>query len=436
MNSSFFGGVALDEYKSLTAACEPLPIDPPAQVVLPMRQHIGAACTPTVKVGDRVNIGDVVGDGEGLCAPVHASVSGVVAAVESRPHPSGGAVVAVVLNNNKKNTRAVTDPHIVPLDPDSATPEQMIAAVRAAGIVGMGGAAFPTETKLRAALGRTDTLILNGCECEPYITSDDHLMRLCAKEIADGLLLVARLLGVSRVVVAAEDNKAGALAAMRVVLEGRAETLLLPTRYPQGAEKQLIYAVTGRRVPSGGLPADVGCVVFNAATVKAIYDALFLSRPLTERLVTVSGAGVTQPNCFFVPIGTPVRHVIDCAGSLTADADRVIVGGPMMGGAIEDLDLPILKASGSVLCLTAREPLPDQPVCIRCGRCAAVCPMRLMPLFLAAQAARDDLDLMRAYDLYDCIECGCCAYVCPGKLPLVDTFRAAKRAARAKEAAQ
>lgn len=428
MKHLFFGGVHPADRKELTGRGIPAPAPIPTQVVIPLRQHIGAPCTPLVKPGDTVGLGQKLGDGEGLCVPVHASVSGLVTAVEPRPHPGGGQVLSVVIENDYQDTPAsALEPH---LDLSGLTKEEIVSIIGEAGIVGMGGATFPTDIKAVTAQGRVDTILVNACECEPYITADDALLCSYPEQIFRGLAALDAALHPDRRVIAVEDNKSEAIAILRRHLPDwpGVELAVLPTRYPQGAEKQLIQAVTGRQVPPGHLPFSVGCAVFNAGTVAAVYRAVYEGKPVTKRIVTVTGEGVKEPKNLIVRIGTPFAQVIEAAGGLTEDACKVLSGGPMMGTAQGELAAPVLKGTNAVLCLTSANPTPERPVCIRCSKCVEVCPVHLQPLYLYRYEAAGNLDALQALHVTDCIECGCCSYTCPGQLPLTERFRAAKQA--------
>ena len=422
MKHRFFGGIHPKYNKEMSTKSVTLPVIAPKQVVIPMQQHIGIPCTPLVKVGDRVLRGQKIGDGEGLCVPVHASVSGRVTAIESRPHPTLGSVPAVVIENDFQD-EAVWMP--IP-----ETPEQILHTIREAGIVGMGGAAFPGDVKALSAMGKVDTLIANACECEPYITADDALLRTSPEQVLKGMQILARLLQPEKIVLAVEDNKVLAIAKIRSVLENYPEITLqvLPTRYPQGAEKQLIQAVTGREVLPGKLPVSVGCAVFNVSTFAAISRAVLRGFPLTQRIVTVSGEAISQPQNFSVRIGTSFRDLIEIAGGLNEKTERVICGGPMMGVAQSDLRAPVVKATNSVLCLLKdQNGAAENPVCLRCGKCVSVCPMRLQPLYMYRYVNAGRLEELERLHILDCMECGSCAFTCPGKLPLVERFRKGKK---------
>ena len=425
MNKLFFGGIHPKYNKEMSTGITSLKTITPKQVEIPMQQHIGAPCVPLVQVGEYVKRGQKIGDGEGLCVPVHASVSGTVTAIEQRPHPSLGRTLAVVIKNDFKD-ETVTNP--LP-----ASDDETLGAIREAGIVGMGGAAFPGNVKALTSMGNVDTLIANGCECEPYITADDSLLRLTPEQVLDGMMILEGLLHPQRVVLAVEDNKAEAITKLKSLSADypKIEIRVLPTRYPQGSEKQLVQAVTGREVLPGKLPVSVGCAVFNVSTFAAIHRAVRLGMPLTERIVTVSGEAIAQPQNFIVRIGTPFRELLETAGGLNEKTERVISGGPMMGVAQSDMDVPVIKATNSVLCLLKdQNGAAENPVCLRCGKCVGVCPMRLQPLYLYRYVNAQRLDQLERLNLLDCMECGSCAFTCPGKLPLVERFRAGKKLLR------
>ena len=425
MKMPFFGGIHPKYNKEMSTQITSFKTIAPKQVVIPMQQHIGAPCVPLVQVGDQVKWGQKIGDGEGLCVPVHASVSGKVVAVEPRPHTSGRDVMAVVIENDFQDT-AVTNP--IP-----TTEDEILHAIREAGIVGMGGAAFPGNVKALSAMGNVDTLIANACECEPYITADDSLLRTNPEQVLEGMMILHGILHPQRVVLAVEDNKAQAIGGLRA-LSGKfpeIEIKVLPTRYPQGSEKQLIQAVTGRQVPGGKLPVSVGCAVFNVSTFAAIYRAVRMGMPLTYRIVTVSGEAIATPQNFIVRIGTPFHDLLEEAGGLNERTERVISGGPMMGFAQRELSVPVIKATNSVLCLLKDvNGAAENPVCLRCGKCVGVCPMHLQPLYMYRYVNAGKLKELERLNLMDCMECGSCAFTCPGKLPLVESFRKGKKMLR------
>ena len=425
MNKLFFGGVHPKYNKEMSTQDPVLQTITPKLVVIPMQQHIGAPCVPLVQVGDTVKRGQKIGDAEGLCVPVHASVSGKVVAIERRPHPTAGSALAVVIENDFQDT-AVTNPM-------PATEDEILGAIREAGIVGMGGAAFPGNVKALSAMGNVDTLIANGCECEPYITADDTLLRTNPEQVLEGMMILAKILLPESIVLAVEDNKAQAIRKLKELEEKypKIHIKVLPTLYPQGAEKQLCQSVTGREVLPGKLPVSVGCAVFNVSTFAAIYRAVKLGMPLTQRIVTVSGEAISKPQNFIVPMGTPFEVLVKAAGGLNDKTERVISGGPMMGFAQSNLEAPVVKATNSILCLMKDENgAAENPVCLRCGKCVEACPMRLQPLYLYRYVNANRLDQLDKLNLMDCMECGCCAFTCPGKLPLVEKFRLGKKMLR------
>ena len=431
MKHLFFGGIHPKYNKEMSTQITNFQTINPKQVVIPMQQHIGAPCAPLVKVGDRVLRGQKIGDGQGLCVPVHSSVSGTVAAIEPRPHTSGRMVMAVVIDNDFKDETFPAETWERPLEELDA--DRVLHLIREAGIVGMGGAAFPGNVKAVSAMGHVDTLIANACECEPYITADDSLLRSKPEQVLEGMMILRQILSPERVVLAVEDNKAQAIEKLRTLQAAypHIEIAVLPTRYPQGAEKQLIQALTGREVAPGKLPVSVGCAVFNVSTYAAIYRAVRLGIPLTERIVTISGEAIAQPQNFIVRIGTPFHDLIEVAGGLNDKTERVISGGPMMGFAQSDLSVPVIKATNSILCLLKDENgAAENPVCLRCGKCVGVCPMRLQPLYMYRYEMAGNLKELDRLHLMDCIECGSCAFTCPGKLPLVEHFRRGKQKIR------
>ena len=431
MKHLFFGGIHPKDKKEMSTKSTAFQTIAPKTVVIPMLQHVGAPCTPLVQVGDRVLEGQKVGDGEGLCVPVHASVSGKVVAVEPRIHNSGNMVMSVVIENDFLEESVPAEGMKAPLA--ELDEEEVLRRIREAGIVGMGGAAFPGNVKALAALGHVDTLIANACECEPYITSDDSLLRIAPQHVLEGMMILRQMVNPKRAVLAVEDNKAEAIEKLKSWLQEYPdiELLVLPTRYPQGAEKQLVQAVTGREVPPGKLPVHAGCVVFNVSTYAAIYRAIRMGLPLVRRLVTVSGEAIAEPQNFIVPIGTPIHDLVEVAGGLHDKTERVICGGPMMGVAQGDLAAPAVKATNSILCLLKDENgAAENPVCLRCGKCVSVCPMRLQPLYMYRFVNAGKVSELNRLHIMDCMECGSCAFTCPGKLPLVEKFRLGKKMVR------
>ena len=439
MAFSFFGGVHPNENKWYACDKETVVFPEPDIVVIPMSQHIGAPCKPLVKKGDLVTVGQKIGDNQGLCVPVHASVSGKVKAVEAKAHTNGGNVMSVVIENDHLGTLCEDIQARTQEEVDKLSKEELIGIVREAGIVGMGGATFPTHVKLNGQ--GVDTVIVNAGECEPFITSDDRICREEPAKVIGGLKIVMKIFGLTEGHIGIEDNKPEAVKALRANLckEDGITVDVLPAKYPQGAEKQLIYAVTGREVPSGGLPAAVGCAVFNAATVKAIYDAVYDGMPLIKRIVTVSGDILMEPKNLLVPIGTSFESLIEACG-YKENPYKVLSGGPMMGAAQYDLSVPTIKGVNAITVLgAANNSYVEDPCCLRCGKCIDACPMKLMPVLMYKALQSGDVQEMKDNNIMDCIECGSCSYTCPASVPLVLGFRMAKQMIRndaAKQAAR
>lgn len=429
MRHFFFGGVNPAPHKESTRRKPIARMErQPSQVVIPLVMSTGAAATPAVKPGDRVAIGQPIALGQGLSASAHASVSGRVAAIEERPHPWGGVCEAILLENDGRNTPWSGRPE--PLDPTQVTRELLLARVREAGITGMGGGAYSTAEKLRQAAGRVDTLIVNAAECEPYITADHRLLLERSDKILQGAQTLARALGAQRAVLVTEGDKLNAAEAVERRLRkrsGKVELCTIGTRYPLGAEKQVVQTVTGREVPPGGTPLEVKCVVLNVATVFAIQESLFRGKALTHRTVTVTGGAVARPRNLWVPIGTPLRCLLEEAGGLREKADLILTGGPMMGTPQPDLEVPVIKSTNGLLCLTGQErrPADQESVCIRCGKCVAACPMHLAPVFISQAVRQNELRKLPKLHPEDCMECGCCSYICPARIPLVELVRQA-----------
>ena len=439
MAFSFFGGVHPNENKGYARDKETQVFPEPDVLVIPMSQHIGAPCKPLVKKGDLVTVGQKIGDNQGLCVPVHASVSGKVKAVEARPHTNGSTVMSVVIENDHLDTLCEDIKPRTQEEVDALTKEELVSIIREAGIVGMGGATFPTYVKLNGQ--GVDTVIVNAGECEPYITSDDRLCREQPEKLISGLKVIMKIFGLSEGHIGIEDNKPEAIAALNAAVRKEDGVIVdaLPAKYPQGAEKQLIYAVTGREVPSGALPASVGCAVFNAATVKAIHDAVYDGMPLIKRIVTVSGDVLMEPKNLLVPIGTTFDALIEACG-YKENPYKVLSGGPMMGVAQYDLSVPTIKGVNAVTVLGVKNKYDvEDSHCLRCGKCIDACPMKLMPVLMYKSIQSNDIQEMKDNNIMDCIECGCCAYTCPASVPLVLGFRVAKQIIRndaAKQAAK
>ncbi len=432
MAFSFFGGVHPKENKFY--ACDKAIQEFPAPdvLVISMSQHIGAPCKPLVKKGDLVTVGQKIGDNQGLCVPVHASVSGKVKSVEARAHTSGTTTMSVVIENDHQYTLCEDIKPRTQEEVDALTPEELMNIIREGGVVGMGGATFPTHVKLSSGLGKVDTIIVNAGECEPYITSDDRLCREMPGELISGLKVIMKILGLNTAHIGIEDNKPEAAKALQAHLcDADGITVdVLPAKYPQGAEKQLIYAVTGREVPSGGLPAAVGCAVFNAATCKAIHDVVYEGMPLIKRVVTVSGDIVMEPKNLLVPIGTSFNDLLEAVGH-SENPYKVISGGPMMGATQYDLNAPTIKGVNAITILGHRNRFAvEDSRCLRCGKCIDACPMKLMPVLMYKALQSGDVEEMKSVHMLDCIECGCCAYTCPAGVPLVLAFRSGKQVMR------
>ena len=394
-----------------------------------MSQHIGAPAVPCVEVGQRVLRGEMVGAAKGFVSvPVHAPTSGEVVAIEPRPHPMGSLLPAVVIRADGEDRWY---DGLTAADPDELAPEDIVERIRLAGVVGMGGATFPTHVKLTPPVDKPiNTLILNGVECEPYLTADHRLMLEQQGRLLQGIALIRRALGVERAIIGIEANKPDAIAQLtQLGREADIEVQSLAVKYPQGAEKQLIQVLTGRQVPSGGLPMDVGVVVQNVATAVAVADAVTLGRPLIERVCTVTGAAVREPKNLLIRVGTTLRHIIDFCGGLAEEPGKVVLGGPMMGFAQADLDLPALRGTSGLLLLgKSQVNLRPEGPCIRCARCVEACPMHLLPTTISAYGRRGLLAEAEEYRVLDCIECGCCSFACPACIPLVQAIRQAKAA--------
>ncbi|MCI6868944.1 MAG: electron transport complex subunit RsxC [Lachnospiraceae bacterium] len=425
----YYGGVHPSERKEFSEhiALERFP--DPKTVVISMSQHLGAPANPIVQVGDTVKVGQKIGEAAGfISAPVHSSVSGTVIAVEPRMHATRGSeMTAVVIESDGKNTlHESVQPHG---DLDSLTPDEIIDIIREAGIVGMGGAGFPTCVKLKPAKP-VDTILLNGCECEPLLTADHRVMLEFADDIIFGLKAILKTTGAEKGIIVIEDNKPDAIEVMqaKVAEIGNIEVFVAKTKYPQGAEKTLIKRVMGRQVPRGGLPADVGVVVDNISTVKAISDAIQKGLPLIERVATVTGEKIKNPGNYIVKIGTSVREMIDYCGGTTEDDVLIKMGGPMMGFELKDLDVPMMKGSNGIIAVEPDETV-EQP-CIKCGRCVDVCPMELSPLYFSKYADEENWQGMKDMNVMDCVECRCCQYICSSKIPLVAKIKAGKNAVR------
>lgn len=438
---TFRGGVHPDGHKEASARHPiqtALPL--PDRLYLPLCQHSGDDAEPLVDVGDKVLKGQRIAAASGRqSANIHAPTSGTVVAIDTitMPHPSGLPARAIIIEPDGMETWAELD---APADPYSVGQEELAGLVEQAGIVGMGGAIFPAAIKLRQ--GRRfeiKTLIVNGSECEPYLTTDDRLMRERAAAIVEGTKLVRYIIEAYRAVIAVEDNKPEAIAALKEAAEGvgAIEIMVVPARYPMGSAKQLIQAVTGFEVPAGARSNDIGVLVHNVATVYAIQQALFYGRPLISRVTTIAGGCTGKSQNVEALIGTPIRHLFEQCGGLQSTPARLLMGGPMMGQILPSLDVPLIKGSSGILALTKAEVNTHMPSpCIRCGRCVDACPMGLLPLDMARSAKQEDFDRAQEAGLRDCILCGSCAYVCPSHIPLVQYFEYAKGEVADRKASQ
>ena len=429
---TFAGGAHPPTHKDLTRSTGIVDAALPERVVVPLRQSLGAPAEACVKIGDAVRVGQKIGEANGfISVPVHASVSGKVVAIGRFPHPLGSEQPAIVIEGDgadewHESVRARGDARTL-------SAEEIRSIVREAGIVGQGGAAFPTHVKLTPPESKPiDTAVLNGAECEPWLTADHRLMLETPAEILEGFLLIMKALGCSKGLVGVEANKMDAVAAMVKAVPAGADVTVVPleVKYPQGAEKQLIDALLRRKVPSRGLPMDVGVVVQNVGTSFATYEACLLGRPLVARVLTLAGTPLARPANYRARIGTLVSALVQQSGGIQGEVSKVVVGGPMMGIAQATLDVPVVKGTSGVLLFAPGEShdRPEEP-CLRCGRCVDTCPMRLVPTQLEKLVAAGRIAAADAIGLWDCMECGSCAYVCPSKRPLVHVFKLGKHIA-------
>ena len=426
--AGYYGGVHPSERKEFTEHLPLKKFPDPEVVVIPLSMHAGAPAEPVVQVGDTVKVGQKIGEAAAfISSPVHSSVSGTVTAIETRRHATRGECLSVVIQSDGKNTlHESVQPHKALED---LTPDEIVDIVREAGIVGMGGAGFPTAVKLKPAKP-VDTVLLNGCECEPLLTADHRVLLEYADDVIYGLKAMIKTVGAEKGIIVIEDNKQDAIELMEDKTADceNIEVVAAKTKYPQGAEKMLIKRVLKRQVPSGGLPADVGCVVANVSTTKAISDAIQKGMPLIERVVTMTGERLKNPGNYIVKIGTSTKELIDYCGGITGDDATIKAGGPMMGFDLSDPDVPIMKGSNGIIAVDT-DHTAEQP-CIKCGRCVDVCPMELSPLYFSKYADEENWQGMKEKNVMDCIECRSCEYICSSKIPLVTKIKAGKNAVR------
>jgi len=424
---SFTGGIH-PIYNKITRKSK-IEIPPlPKKVILPLQQHIGAPCNPLVQPGDEAKVGQKIADSESfVSAPIHASISGKISSIEKAPHPVLGECNAIIIESDGK---IEWDTSIKNRENTCLKKDELKSIIKEAGIVGLGGAAFPTHVKLSPPADKPiDTVILNGAECEPYLTCDHRVMLEQIDKILKGFQIIIKILDPKKCCIGIEDNKQNAVALFEeklldMGLKEKIKIIKLETIYPQGAEKNLIYSITNKKVPAGGLPMDIGCLVQNIQTAKAIYDAVYEGKPLIERVVTITGA-VKEPKNLQVKIGTPLNELIEFCKGYNGTISKIISGGPMMGIAQYTDEIPIIKGSSGIL-IQKESPKSEERDCIRCGRCIDVCPMNLMPKMIAQYAKNDLFDQCNEYFALDCYECGCCSYACPSKIHLVQLIKYAK----------
>lgn len=424
-------GGAKVPHRKHTANLESVVMPPPKQVIIPMQQHIGAPCVPTVKAGDTVDLGQVIGDSDSfVSAPIHASVSGTVSKLTTVQLPAGNKVQAVVIDSDGEMRPC---PGLRPPKVESAA--DLVKAARESGLVGLGGAGFPAHVKLNVPKDKKiDTLLINVAECEPYITADHREALENSWAVLSGVYAIKELLSIDRVLIAVENNKPDVIKVLSEIAysdsrdpENHVRVLPLKASYPQGAEKVLVQACTGRKVPAGKLPADVGCLVMNVTSVSFLANYLKTGMPLVSKRLTIDGSAILQPQNVIVPLGAPIRDVIEFCGGYKTDPKKLLMGGPMMGMALTDDSLPVLKQNNAILAFDEVDAkLMEPTACIRCGRCVQGCPMHLMPTALERQALLKNAEELTRLGVMTCMECGCCAYNCPAGRQLVQAIRMGK----------
>lgn len=429
-NLTFKGGAGVPHHKEATEGLSIEKARVPKIVYIPLHQHVGAPCEPIVKVGDTVKVGQKIGQSDAfVSAPVHSSVSGVVKSIANMSTPTAQNVKCIVIESDGKDELHESVKPKGSLE--SLTQKEILEIIKEAGITGMGGAGFPAHVKLSPPSDKKiDTILLNGAECEPYLTADHRVMVEYPEKVVFGLKAIMKAVGVDKAIIGIEKNKPDAILAIREAIknEPNIQVATLKVKYPQGDEKRLINAILGRVVPSGGLPMDVGVIVSNVSSSKAIADAILEGKPLYERVVTVTGKGIKEPKNILARIGTPFKDLIEQCGGFASTPGKIIAGGPMMGISQYSIDVPIMKGSNGILVITEKEAQPDKvSPCIKCGKCLEVCPVRLQPLYLGGYAIKKNFDKAEEYHALDCVECGACSYICPAKRPLTESIRLAKR---------
>ncbi|OIO34728.1 MAG: hypothetical protein AUJ70_00375 [Candidatus Omnitrophica bacterium CG1_02_40_15] len=435
--------IHLADFKNITRNKKIEAVPAPKKVILPLSQHLGALSEPVVNTGDSVKTGSLIAQAKGfISSNLHSSISGKVIAIEESPHPIIGSSKAIIIESDGQDIKAYLD--LAPAkDISGLSKEEIIALIKEAGIVGLGGAAFPLSVKLSPPPAKKiDSLIINGAECEPFLTCDHRLMLEKPKEIILGAELIAKVLGVKDITIGIEENKLDAIESINSSIfllkaslgfardrqGSRLKVKALKTRYPQGGEKQLIKTLLNKEVPSGGLPLDIGIVVNNVQTVFAAYEAVYLRKPLYERVITISGSFSNIAKNILVRIGAPIKDVLDyCGMSPKLDIYKIVMGGPMTGVAQSNLNAPVIKGTSGILVLDKKFKLGEKELeCIRCSRCIEACPAGLMPCMIGLSSKKERFDIASSYDPFDCIECGSCSFVCPSKIPLIQLIKLAK----------